>query len=163
MSDACEIPLENASPEEVRRLLRESKVIAVVGLSAIAAEAEKGLRNLRPATERVRATAWLFPVFSSHWHDAFGYAQLKTDVRTGIGLRPYLSVRFVGDSRRTLPGVEGPPQYLSESSVIFGGGLATTPFASPHISVSVTARDTRSTRTRCSGATLTQWPRNVPA
>jgi predicted CoA-binding protein len=33
MSEACEIPLENASPEEVRRLLRESKVIAVVGLS----------------------------------------------------------------------------------------------------------------------------------
>lgn len=33
MADFCEMPLENASPEEVRKLLRESKVIAVVGLS----------------------------------------------------------------------------------------------------------------------------------
>lgn len=33
MADFCEVPLKNASPEEVRQLLRESKVIAVVGLS----------------------------------------------------------------------------------------------------------------------------------
>ncbi len=33
MPDFCEMPLENASPEEVRRILRDSKVIAVVGLS----------------------------------------------------------------------------------------------------------------------------------
>ncbi len=33
MSDACEMPLENASPEEVRLLLTTSRTIAVVGLS----------------------------------------------------------------------------------------------------------------------------------
>ncbi len=33
MPDACELPLENASPEEIRAILRDSKTIAVVGLS----------------------------------------------------------------------------------------------------------------------------------
>ena len=33
MSDVCEIALENASPDEVRKLLGETRVIAVVGLS----------------------------------------------------------------------------------------------------------------------------------
>lgn len=31
--DVCELPLENATPDEVRDLLRATKVIAVVGLS----------------------------------------------------------------------------------------------------------------------------------
>ena len=33
MSEMCEMPLENATPDEVRELLRATKVIAVVGLS----------------------------------------------------------------------------------------------------------------------------------
>ncbi len=33
MSDACEMPLRNASPEEVRTLLKNARTIAVVGLS----------------------------------------------------------------------------------------------------------------------------------
>ncbi len=33
MSDACEMPLQNASPEEVRQLLASARTIAVVGLS----------------------------------------------------------------------------------------------------------------------------------
>ncbi|MGL4550805.1 MAG: CoA-binding protein [Gemmataceae bacterium] len=33
MSDVCEIPQENATPDEVRALLKATKVIAVVGLS----------------------------------------------------------------------------------------------------------------------------------
>ena len=33
MSEVCEIPLENASPDEVREILKATKVIAVVGLS----------------------------------------------------------------------------------------------------------------------------------
>ena len=33
MSDACEMPLHNASPEEVRALLKSVHTIAVVGLS----------------------------------------------------------------------------------------------------------------------------------
>lgn len=33
MSEVCEIPLENATPDEVRQLLETTRVIAVVGLS----------------------------------------------------------------------------------------------------------------------------------
>lgn len=33
MSDTCEMPLRNASPDEVRQLLRSAHTIAVVGLS----------------------------------------------------------------------------------------------------------------------------------
>src|SRR5438477_105876 len=33
MSEACEMPLENAGPEEIRDILRTAKTIAVVGLS----------------------------------------------------------------------------------------------------------------------------------
>jgi predicted CoA-binding protein len=33
MSDACEIPLHNASSEEIRRIIQTARTIAVVGLS----------------------------------------------------------------------------------------------------------------------------------
>src|SRR3954467_8267859 len=33
MSEACEMPLENATPQEVRDILKSSRTIAVVGLS----------------------------------------------------------------------------------------------------------------------------------
>lgn len=33
MSDACEMPLSNATPDEIRDILKTSRVIAVVGLS----------------------------------------------------------------------------------------------------------------------------------
>jgi predicted CoA-binding protein len=33
MSEVCEIPLSNATPDEVREILKTTKVIAVVGLS----------------------------------------------------------------------------------------------------------------------------------
>jgi len=94
----------------------------------IAADADHSWRNLRSSTERFRFTAWVYPTFSTRWHDAFGYAQMKTELRTGLGVRPYLSVRFVGDSRQTMAMAGAPPQYLSESSVILGLGLATTPW-----------------------------------
>lgn len=94
----------------------------------IAADATRSWRNLRSATQRFRLTAWLFPTFSTRWHDAFGYAQVKTEVRTGLGFRPYLSARFVGDYRQKMALAGAPPQYLSESSVIVGVGIATTPW-----------------------------------
>lgn len=94
----------------------------------IAGEADRAWRNLRSSTERLRFTAWLFPIYSNRWHDAFGYAQMKMELRTGWGIRPYVSVRFVGDYRRTVPLAGAPPQYLSENSVILAGGLATTPW-----------------------------------
>ncbi|MCU1262602.1 MAG: Tetratricopeptide domain protein [Bryobacterales bacterium] len=83
---------------------------------AIADEAARAYNALRPALARIRTTAWLFPFYSSRWHDAFGYGQVKTELRLdGIPIRPYVSVRFVGDS--------GPvPKSLSEKSFILAVG-----------------------------------------
>lgn len=91
---------------------------------AIAAEADRAWRNLRPALARLRWTAWLLPLYSSRWRDVFGYGQLKTELRLGsLPLRPYFSLRFLGDARGATGGAL--PQYLSESAWIAGLGLAT--------------------------------------
>ena len=67
----------------------------------------------------------MFPFYSSRWHDVFGYGQVRTEARVNAPVRPYMSVRFVGDSRGTLGNAVVSPQYLSESSVIGAIGLAT--------------------------------------
>jgi len=90
----------------------------------IASEARRAWRNLRAGAARVRTTAWFFPIFSTRWHDLFSYSQIKTDLRTGLPFRPYASLRFIGDTRRTIAGPVS-PQYLSESSLILGVGIAT--------------------------------------
>lgn len=67
-------------------------------------------------------------MFSSRWHSGFSYSQLKTEFRLGrLPLRPYLSMRIVGDSRGAA-NIRGfaSPQYLSESSIIAGVGVATS-------------------------------------
>jgi tetratricopeptide (TPR) repeat protein len=93
---------------------------------AIAEEAGKAYRNLAPSLERFRTTFWVYPIYSSRWQDLFGYAQVKTEMRLPHVpfLRPYLSVRFLGDVRGEVNAAFG-PQYLSERSIIFAGGLAT--------------------------------------
>ncbi len=91
---------------------------------AMASEAERAYRNLRPAVSRLRVTFWAMPFYSRRWKDAFGYAQLKTEVRLGrLPFQPYVSLRFAGDARQTVGSVA--PQYLSESSVVFGLGVRT--------------------------------------
>ena len=94
--------------------------------SKIAAEAGRAYRNLRAANERFRTSAWLFPLFSTRWHDLFSYGQIKTEVRTAAPLRPYVSLRFIGDTRQTIGAAA--PQYLSESALILGVGVATVPW-----------------------------------
>ncbi|MGC9968962.1 MAG: tetratricopeptide repeat protein [Bryobacteraceae bacterium] len=90
---------------------------------AISAEAKKAYQNLRPAFARLRTTVWLFPFFSTRWHDVFSYAQVKTEVRLGrLPFRPYVSLRFIGDTRQTTR--DAFPQYLSESALILGLGVA---------------------------------------
>src|SRR5262249_2219386 len=59
------------------------------------------------------------------WRDLFSYAQIRTELRTPIGIRPYVSLRFVGDVRRPVGGVS--PVYLSESSLILGVGATAEP------------------------------------
>ena len=55
---------------------------------------------------------------------------MKTELRIGeLPIRPYLSVRFAGDTRRTLDGTAGfGAQYLSETSFILAAGIATKPW-----------------------------------
>jgi Flp pilus assembly protein TadD len=98
---------------------------------AVAGEADRAYHNLAPALARFRTTAWTFPFYSSRWRDVFSYGQVKTDFRiANLPLRPYISTRFIGDTRGTMssavPGIG--PQDLSESSVILGFGLATRPW-----------------------------------
>jgi Tfp pilus assembly protein PilF len=93
-----------------------------------AREGARAWRNLHSANELFSTTAWFFPMFSTRWRDVFAYGQLKTELRTGLAVRPYVSLRFIGDTRGTLaPETIGgvPPQYLSESSFILGVGLRT--------------------------------------
>lgn len=95
--------------------------------AAIGQEAAKAYSNLAPAFETFRTTVWAFPIYSSRWQDLFGYAQAKTEVRLpGVSwLRPYASVRLLGDVRGAVPVAFG-SQYLSERSIIFAGGLGTS-------------------------------------
>jgi hypothetical protein len=86
----------------------------------IAAEAARAFNNLRPSQARFRTTVWTFPFYSSRWKDVFSYSQVKTEIKLGsLPIRPYLSVRIVGDTRSAAP------QFLSESSFIFAVGVAT--------------------------------------
>jgi hypothetical protein len=67
-------------------------------------------------------------MFSSRWKSGFSYSQWKTELRIGkLPVRPYLSARIIGDTRgeTSIRGFTS-PQYLSESSVIVGIGLATS-------------------------------------
>lgn len=92
----------------------------------IASEAGTAYRNLQPNFERFRTTIWAYPMFSTRWHDLFAYAQIKTELRVPkFVLRPYASIRFIGDSAGAVDVANLGPQYLSERSVIVAAGLAT--------------------------------------
>jgi Tfp pilus assembly protein PilF len=93
----------------------------------IAREADTAYHNLRPALETFRTTVWMFPLYSSRWSDFFSYAQIKTELHLNSPVHPYVSLRFVGDTRGTIgPENSGiAPQYLSESALIAGLGAAT--------------------------------------
>ena len=94
----------------------------------VASEATHAWRNLESAARLFHTTVWIYPLFSTRWHDFFAYAQVKTEFRAHSFLRPYLSVRFIGDTRQTI-GIGTPdPQSLSESSFIAGAGLRTVPW-----------------------------------
>lgn len=93
---------------------------------AIAGEAARARNRLRPPLARYRTTVWMFPIYSSRWRDVFSYGQIKAEVKLGsLPVRSYLSMRFIGDTRHVTS--EAHPQYLSESSLILGAGLATDP------------------------------------
>lgn len=98
---------------------------------SISDEASHAYRNLEPEFQRLRTTVWIFPFFSTRWHDVFGYGQIKTELKLGrLPIRPYLSIRMDGDLRGSIAPLPGNtlPQYLSESSFIVGAGVATLPW-----------------------------------
>jgi Tfp pilus assembly protein PilF len=92
----------------------------------IAAEAGTAFRNLRASNARWHATVWLFPLFSSRWRDVFGYGQAKVELRNRLPIRPYVSLRFIGDTRESIGAVS--PVYLSESAFIPGAGVRSLPW-----------------------------------
>ena len=86
----------------------------------IAQEAAKAYRSLRPNYAPVRTTVWLFPFYSTRWSSAFSYGQAKAEFRLGkLPIRPYLSLRFVGDLGAA---AGGPP--LSERTAIPAAGVS---------------------------------------
>jgi Flp pilus assembly protein TadD len=92
--------------------------------AAIASEAERAWGNLRKDQKLLRTTVWIYPLYSSRWGDAFGYGQVKTELRwKKLPVHFYASLRLTGDVRRTTGGIE--PQSLSESAVIPAVGVAT--------------------------------------
>ena len=91
---------------------------------AVAGEAQRAYDNLRPDFELLRTTVWIYPLYSSRWSDAFGYGQVKTELRLRrTPFHLYASLRIAGDVRRTTGGIA--PQSLSESAVIPALGIAT--------------------------------------
>jgi len=92
----------------------------------IASEADHAWRGLRQDLRQFRTTVWIYPIFSTRWHDVFSYAQAKMEMRTDLPLVPYASVRFVGDTRVTMNSYS--PAYLSESSVIVAAGVRSVPW-----------------------------------
>jgi hypothetical protein len=92
----------------------------------VASEGRQAWRNLTSALKKFQTTFWIYPIYSTRWHDFFSYAQVKTELRNKTRLQPYLSVRFVGDTRVTVGAVS--PQYLSESSFIVAGGVRVLPW-----------------------------------
>lgn len=90
---------------------------------AIASEAREAYNNLHPELARFRTTVWVYPFFSTRWHDMFGYGQVKTDLKLGnLPFRPYISMRLFGDTRGATTGPL--PQELSDRSVVLAAGVA---------------------------------------
>jgi tetratricopeptide (TPR) repeat protein len=92
----------------------------------LSAEAAKASRTLQAANRLFRTTVWFYPIFSTRWHDFFAYGQVKTELRKNRWLQPYVSIRFIGDTRMTIGAVS--PQALSESSFILAAGVHTEPW-----------------------------------
>ena len=91
----------------------------------VSGPAQLAYDHLRAEARGFGLSAWAVPFYSSRWQDAFLYGQIRGEYRLKSGrVVPYLSLRMVGDARgkQAAPWAIS-PQYLSETSVIAGGGL----------------------------------------
>ena len=96
--------------------------------SAVAAEATKAFHNLNGDVS-AQTTVWALPMYSSRWNDFFSYGQIKRtmplpwkDMNKWFSF--YLSTRFIGDLKSSIPKDAVQPQYLSDNSFIFGAGVS---------------------------------------
>ncbi|MEP7362481.1 MAG: tetratricopeptide repeat protein [Acidobacteriota bacterium] len=96
----------------------------------ISDEAGRAWRSLHGDQARVRTSFWALPFYSSRWQSAFTYGQAKAEFRfKGLPFRPYVAARIVGDSRGAVTVGSTPyPQYLSETAIIPGAGVATNTY-----------------------------------
>jgi tetratricopeptide (TPR) repeat protein len=96
----------------------------------IRAQATKAYHTLNgdPVTQ---TTIWALPMYSSRWNDLFSYSQIKRSIplpwlgSANQFFSFYVSTRFMGDVKSSLDVHASNPQYLSESSFIFGAGVST--------------------------------------
>ncbi|MGD0580254.1 MAG: tetratricopeptide repeat protein [Bryobacteraceae bacterium] len=108
------------------------------GTPETAREAERAYHNLRASRRAVRMTVWALPMYSSRWGSMFMYSQAKLDIVRWKkwGLQPYLSLRWVGDTKTCSTLVDckgGPGPMLSDSAVIAGAGA--NRYITPHLFV----------------------------
>ncbi len=95
----------------------------------IAAEASKAFHNLLGDTPQT--TIWALPMFSSRWKDLFSYGQIKRSVplpwlgKADKFVSFYVTLRFSGDIKGSVPTQVITPQYLSESAFVLGAGIST--------------------------------------
>ncbi len=97
----------------------------------IATEATKAFHSLS-GDALPQTTVWTLPMYSSRWKDLFTYGQVKRTVplpwkRANKIISFYLSTRFIGDVKGSIPTPVG-PGYLSESSFILGAGVSSKPW-----------------------------------
>lgn len=94
----------------------------------VAAEAKRAYNNLTGGVEP-QTTMWLLPMYSSRWNDFFSYGQLKHTFPTPLHwISLYVSMRFDGDMKSSIPVGANTPLYLSQSSVVPALGLSTKPW-----------------------------------
>ncbi|HEX3748694.1 MAG TPA: tetratricopeptide repeat protein [Bryobacteraceae bacterium] len=93
----------------------------------VSTQGAKAYRSLHEANQTFRTSVWLFPTYSTRWHDLFGYGQVKTEFRRNKWVQPYVSIRFIGDTRVSMNGITPGvlPDMLSESAFIVAGGVRT--------------------------------------
>ena len=96
--------------------------------AAVAAEATKAFHNLNGDVS-AQTTVWALPMYSSRWNDFFSYGQIKRtmplpwkDMNKWFSF--YLSTRFIGDLKSSIPKDAVQPQYLSDNSFIFAAGVS---------------------------------------
>ncbi len=101
-------------------------------------EADRAYHSLRAGHQMVRLTVWALPMYSSRWGSMFLYSQAKLDFVKAKkwGFQPYISLRWVGDTKTCsmlVACTAGPGPMLSDSALIAAAGV--NRYITPHLFV----------------------------